>query len=157
MYPPPRKFTRSPNYLNDLLNLFICFLYLNWQIMWVSVWLNVATRSWVPTSGYFKSVVWTAVYISIDCRRLELGLIYLHFESIFRTRPVVAVAVFVAVKWQQPVCHNRCLPSLIVSSSQVIARMLHFPAKAIKCATTGDPDDTLQVINIILKPLFAWY
>ena len=96
------------------------------------------------------------IYISIDCRRLELGLIYLHFESIFRTRPVVAVAVFVAVKWQQPVCHNRFLPSLIVSSSHVIARMGNFPAKTIKGATTGDPDDdTLQVINIILKPLFA--
>ena len=55
--------------------------------------------------------------------KYHLGLICLHFESIFRSRPVVAVAVFVAVKWQQPVCHNRCLPSLIVSSSHVIARM----------------------------------
>ena len=34
--------------------------------------------------------------------KYHLGLIYLHFESIFRSRPVVAVAVFVAVKWQQP-------------------------------------------------------
>ena len=71
-----------------------------------------------------------------------LGLIYLHFELIFRSRPVVAVAVFVAVKLQQPVCHNRRLPALIVSSSHVIRG--------------SDPDDdTLQVINNILKPFFA--
>ena len=87
------------------------------------MWLNVATRSWVQTPGYCKSVVRTVVYQSTanDLKsKYHLGLIYLHFESIFRSRPVVAVAVFVALKWQQPVCHNQCL---IVSSSHVIVRM----------------------------------
>ena len=55
--------------------------------------------------------------------KYHLGLIYLHFKLIFRSRPVVAVSVFVAIKWQQPVCHNRCLPSLIVSSSHMIAHL----------------------------------
>ena len=55
--------------------------------------------------------------------KYHLGLIYLHFKLIFHSRPVIAVSVFFAIKWQQPVCHNRCLPSLIVSSSHVITHL----------------------------------